>query len=443
MDIFNNQPPPAQLNISTKSAIVLQLARYAEANNDTAQEANQYLEIIDREVSDIKATWYGRSRYNIKLDVVLNDNDKSVADSVEQALHSPLLAQAIRIVLNLPPEKADKPLKLDITLRSKKGTFRVSGHYIDQKLKQTKGDSLERLFDTLSPQVRDSIQGIKVLVQGIRLDPFEDRVLNAIIKLLNLKSGKDLQGNLPAVQNLYGGTMTSYPKLRIAPHELYTEVSGTKNYSGKEIQNIKAVLMRLQDKKYLIMYQRHRKEMRGGKVTEVVDVIQEYQSLFRIISYYEGLTKTELSLLADDESEVASTKGEAIFLLNPVFVDQIDTKFIEYPEDVNLQTSIAMGGPHKLTPAMTQLRDYMMRLISTSKHPYKHKHCIDKNTLVELLGLSEIAKEGRAKRVKNRIDEAIELCYKMSLISAHKEILGKKGQAQIEFTLNLGKEPNT
>ena len=92
---------------------------------------------------------------------------------------------------------------------------------------------------------------------------------------------------------------------------------------------------------------------------------------------------------------------------------------------------------------MTQLRDYMMRLISTSKHPYKHKHCIDKNTLVELLGLSEIAKEGRAKRVKNRIDEAIELCYKMSLISAHKEILGKKGQAQIEFTLNLGKEPNT
>ncbi len=445
MDLFNNASPntPTHLNISTKSTMMLQLARYAEGNEeDIAQEAKQYLEMIDREVSDIKITWYGRSRYNIKLEVLLNDNDKTTADAVEQVLKTPLLAQIIRTVLSLPSHKADKSLKLDITLRSKKGTFRVSGHYIDQKLKNTKSDNIERLFDTLSPQVRDSIQGIKVLVQGIRLDPFEDRVLNAIIKLLNLKSGKDLQGNLPAVQNLYGGTMTSYPKLRITPHELYTEVSGTKNYSGKEIQNIKAVLMRLQEKKFLIMYQRHRKEVRQNKIVEVIDVIQEYQSLFRIISYYEGLTKTELSQLADEESDVSSTKGEAIFLLNPVFVDQIDTKFIEYPEDVNLQTAIAMGGPNKLTAAMTQLRDYIMRIISGNRNSRNSKHIIDKETLIDLLGLSEIAKEGRAKRVKNRIDEAIELCYKMSLITAHKEIVGKKGQQQIEFAINANNNDN-
>ena len=440
MDLFGNNPPTtAHLNISTKSAVMLQLARYAESDNEEiAQEATQYLEIIDREVSDLKVTWYGKSRYNIKIEAILNSNDKETADQIDAILKRPLFAEIMRNVLALPASKVNKPLKLEIALRSKKGTFRVSGHYIDPKLKQSQNsNNLEKLFDTLNPQVRDSIQGIKVLVQGIRLDPFEDRVLNAIIKLLNLKSDKDLHGNLPAVQNLYGGTMTNYPKLRISPHELYTEVTATKNYSGKEIQNIKAVLMRLQEKKFLIMYQRHRKEIRNNKSVEVVDVIQEYQSLFKIISYYEGLTKTELSQLVDDDSETVHTKGEAIFLLNPVFVDQIDTKFIEYPEDVNLQTVIAMGGAHKLTPAMTQLRDYIMRLISANQNTRNSKHTIAKETLIDILGLSEIAKEGRAKRVKNRIDEAIQLCYKMSLISAHREIVGAKGQHLIEFIINI------
>jgi hypothetical protein len=441
MDLFNSEPPKPirHLNLSTKSAIMLQLARYAE-NEDMhiAQEASEYLELIDLEVADIKITWYGRSRYNIKVDTILNENNKEVADKVAEILKSRLVAQILRIILGLPSGKSDsKPLKLDLALRSKKGSFRVSGHYIDQKLKQSREDNVERLFDTLSPQVRDSIQGIKVLVQGIRLDPVEDRLLNSIIKLLNLKSDKDLKGNLPEVQSLYGGTMTTYPKLRVSPHELYTEICGTKNYSGKEIQNIKAVLMRLQEKKFLIMYQRHRKEVRNGKTIDVVDVIQEYQSLFRIISYYEGLTKTELSLLAEEENEVNTQKSEAIFLLNPVFVDQIDTKFIEYPEDVNLQTSIAMGGTHKLTAAMTQLRDYMMRIISANKNTKQSKHVIDKDTLIDILGLSEIAKEGRAKRVKNRIEEAIQLCYNMSLITEHKEIIGRRGQDQIEFMVNI------
>ncbi len=144
-----------------------------------------------------------------------------------------------------------------------------------------------------------------------------------------------------------------------------------------------------------------------------------------------------MSSLFREDDENSTKKGEAIFLLNPVFVDQINTKFIEYPEDINLQTNIAMGGANKLTMAMTQLRDYMMRIISANKGTRKSKHVIDRNTLIDILGLTEIAKEGRAARVKKRIDEAIELCYKMSLITSHNEVIGRKGQHQIEFHVNI------
>ena len=122
MDLFGNNPPTtAHLNISTKSAVMLQLARYAESDNEEiAQEATQYLEIIDREVSDLKVTWYGKSRYNIKIEAILNSNDKETADQIDAILKRPLFAEIMRNVLALPASKVNKPLKLEIALRSKK-----------------------------------------------------------------------------------------------------------------------------------------------------------------------------------------------------------------------------------------------------------------------------------------------------------------------------------
>lgn len=447
MELFQQNPPESYaLNISTKSTILLRLARHAKLPDEgeptaATLQAKEYLELIDRYVNDLKITWYGRRNHHVECVALATENDAAIAQCIADALRSDLLSDIIADVLNersllpdtfRPRNGKRKTLLLKVVVKPQTGAFKISGHYIDQKLKVTDERHAEKLFNSLSPQTRDKVKDITVLVQGIRLNPFEERLLNAVIKLLNLKSDRSLKGNLPAAKNLYGGTLTDYPKLRITPHEFYSEVMSTKDYSGKDVQNIKEALMRLEEKKFLIMYQRHRQEQRGKNMVELIDVIEEYQSLIKVLVYYEGLTKSELNLLHSEEEAAIRSKGEIITLLNPVFIDQIDTKFIEYPDNVNLQTAIAAGGYRKVTTAMTQLRDYLLRAMSGNNG---NKHIIDEQTLIGVLDLGKYAKQGRRALVKSRIEESIDLCKKINILESHREIIGVKGQLQYEFIL--------
>ena len=62
---------------------------------------------------------------------------------------------------------------------------------------------------------------------------------------------------------------------------------------------------------------------------------------------------------------------------------------------------------------------------------------LDYQCPLSLLWLDQYVKEGRKKRVNDRIEESIEACKELNLITEAKVIEGAKGQEKYEFTLNL------
>jgi hypothetical protein len=334
---------------------------------------------------------------------------------------------------------SNKNIKIPEIIQDRsKAKFKQSGHYIDQKL-QHNFSLIEKkqlsIFETINPQLQNKIKdriNDEIMVEGIRITPAEDRILNAILKLLHDKSDdkKDYKGNLPPDTHLqYGGRPTYLPKIRFTPAELYKEYTGSQDYSGAEVQYIKDTLKALQDHSFLIVYKRRYWKDK----TEVIDRIEEYMPLIKIITYYEALTVEEDTKLDNKDYSIADEKGEIILMLNPIFIDQIDTKFIEYPTDINKLTAIASGGGRKVTESIIRLRDYLLREIS-SKH---EKAVINLDTLPYILGLDNYIKQKRRKLINSRVDEALDAVMKMGLVTGVNKITGAKGQDKIEFTLNL------
>ena len=188
---------------------------------------------------------------------------------------------------------------IDKILKQKKQPRKVrqSGHYVDSKLQYPAPDK----------QLPTKELAGTVKVFGINLTPSEDKLMNVIYKLLHDKSvSNDITsdlfytGNEPPLIIPYGDKQekVSAPMLRIKPSELYKEYLGKNDYSGKEIKTVKTLLLGLNEKKFLIRYDRKRKVIRKNKEEEILtDRIEEYRSLLRIQSFIEGLTEKEIKRL--------------------------------------------------------------------------------------------------------------------------------------------------
>jgi len=326
---------------------------------------------------------------------------------------------------------------------------RHSGHYVDQKLKYNKPDSQPSLFDTLSQETIDKITNkneVETIVEGIKLSIAEDKLLTALLNLNHKKSNvkinkenlpaepdKYYRGNMATVIVTFGNREIHTPTLRITPHEFFTEVTGTKDYSGEEIKYYNGILKSLESKNYLIKYKRQRKIKTNGKTNTVIDRVEEYLPLIKIIKYYEGLSKEEDEQLDHNENTpLSNIKGEIIIKFSPLFVDQIDTKFILYPTDINKRTEIASGGSHKVTTAIIKLRDYLMRSLSNKNYSVT----LDKENLPYILGLDKYIQESRKKLIDQRVKESIQAVITLGLVTEVKTKTGVKYQPQYEFILN-------
>jgi len=334
--------------------------------------------------------------------------------------------------------------RMDIVNVTSGEKTRHSGHFIDQKLKYNKpSDEPPTLFDDLLPETQNKIEeeNIERITEGIRLSKTGEKLINSILNLLQIKSNTKINeknkpadpekfytGNLPAQEVKFGGDSLA-PMLRITPHELFTEVTGTKDYSGYDIKTYNTALMELSSKQYLIKYLRHRKSFNGKPV---IDRVEEYIPLIRIIKYYEGLSKEENKLLDEKDNNLSQKRGEIIIRLNPLFRDQLDTKFILYPVDINKRTEIASGGSHKVTEAITKLRDYLLRALSNKTYTVT----INKTNLPYILGLDNYIKESRKKLISQRVEESLQAVKNLGLALEIKKITGAKYQPQYQFILN-------
>lgn len=323
---------------------------------------------------------------------------------------------------------------------------RHSGHWVEQKFKIHEPIKVEgqlSLFERLSPSVAGEVRKYEIKYDGVKLTPQEDRLVSALYSLLRKNSeNKDLNSekfykgnyeeNLASIR--WGETFEKPAALRIVPAELYKAYLGNENYSGKEIEDINRTLKALEAKRFLITYDRTRKIRTERNTTENrTDRIETTMPLIQVMKYTRDLTDHEKARLDRGEMSGRKDRGELIIALNPILTDQIQSKYVEYPSDINLRTVIAAGGhPKMVTQAINNLRDWLFFMRSNKLGEVQ----LNADKLPRLLKLDNYVQQGRKKLVRARIEEAIQACKNLRLILDVKETYGAEGQLKYIFILN-------
>lgn len=320
--------------------------------------------------------------------------------------------------------------------------YRQSGHLVDEKLKYSMPPQ-QTLFDIIAPEVKQKIEESKIEVkaEGIKLTPPQNKLIHALNLLLHEKSlnNKDIrkdnfyEGNMPSELVPYGTESQSKAAvLKFRPAELYKAYIGHDEYSGHDIQFINNELLQLEGKRMLIKYDRIKKIKNKNKTETLTDRIEDFQSLIKIVSFIPDLTDEEKGLLDKGDNSVREKKGEIVIALNPIFTDQIDTKFIEFPADTNRRLVIAAGGHNKVTSSMTTLMEWMLREISNKRY----KAEINEEKFPYILGLEKYVKQNRKKILSDRIAKDIDAIKNMGIILSAETAPNATGGYKWVFHLN-------
>jgi hypothetical protein len=315
----------------------------------------------------------------------------------------------------------------------KRAKFKRSGHLTDQILRYRypKDNSLQlSLFETLRDKTQKDIEvaGIdrQEIVEGIKLSPSEQKVIDSLCKLLHQRSQTSEPGKDDYYSGIgyelieYGGIKnTPAPKLAFTLYELTKEYKGGEIIGGKDVENVKQILQELDKRRFLLSYV---ETVRAKDGRRIETKIEDFRKLITILQ----LSQTEYS---KEDIELSKTE-ETIIALNPIFSRQIDNKYILYPEDITRRTIIAYGS-HNLSDIALRLRDYLMREFS-SKHP---KPEIGLDRLYYLVA-EKWMREGRKKKVKEFLDKALETVKALGLLLSYEIKPGVNGEAKVVFTLN-------
>lgn len=325
--------------------------------------------------------------------------------------------------ITLPEIKEEKDL----------GKFKRSGHLTDQMLKYDypKDKKQLSLFDELNSSIMSAIEteGIQIseIVEGIKLTPSEQKVIDCLSKLLHQKS----QNINPKLKTYYSGNqdyeMVQYgsdkntvaPKLAFTIYELTQEYKGGEHVGGKDLKNVASILRDLDQKKFLVSYIETTKTKDGGRIEKK---IEEFKKLIHIVN----ISKTTF----DNKNIEIDKKEETVILLSPIFIRQIDTKFILYPNDINKRTIIAYGS-HTISEITFRLRDYLIRELSSKRYNPE----IGVNKLHYLLA-EKWMKENRRKKVVEYTDKAIDTVKKLGLLESFEIKTAANGESKIIFKLN-------
>ncbi|MDN3505439.1 MAG: hypothetical protein P0S95_07685 [Rhabdochlamydiaceae bacterium] len=321
--------------------------------------------------------------------------------------------------------------------------IRHAGHFVDQKLKYEypKSGKPQQLETIKSTSINSHLNqhAFEVKTIGVRLSPAQDKLINSLQKLLHQKS----QNNFPDQNDYYTGNMENglvpfgnepkkSPRIAIKPGELYRAYTNKSHYSADEMQFVRETLKTLADKKFLLVFDRKRKVMINGKMQTRTDRIEEYQSLIKVIKYTEDISDGELEKMNSGNGDVFESKGELIIGFNPILVDQINSKYIEYPSDIHKKMSTAAGGTRRVTEAMNILRDYMLRELSSKRTTV----ALNKEKMIYLLKLDKLLETRQKKRAQKKVDKAIDTIIQLGLIQSYEMKGGAKEQEKYIFYLN-------
>jgi hypothetical protein len=270
------------------------------------------------------------------------------------------------------------------------------------RYKQEKAGEVS-LFDTLPTEQKGELTEAKVTFVGVSLQPSEDRLLVAIQRLL---SETGYKGNAIPKKERYneGGRRESYPVLEVTPHSLFSAYVAREDYSGKEQQNAINALVSLVDKKFYWSYSRKEQDGSTSQVKHLGSLITDYR-------------------------EVAREDGKKLLelIVNPVLIDQIDTHYVLYPEDIANRT--ALHCPGKVIAAVNRLRDYLAIQVHYHKKKERLEVKIGYERLLYMLELDiYIKKYRKPKRAEEYLLRAINTCKSAGAILSYEVKPGKTGE---------------
>ena len=154
-----------------------------------------------------------------------------------------------------------------------------------------------------------------------------------------------------------------------------------------------------------------------------------------MITVFRDLTNKQKDLVSSGDKTTRRQKGEEIFALNPIFRDQIDTKYLRYPIDLTRRIRKASNDIGcKEAPSTYCLITYLTREHSSKRYNPE----ISEQELIRYLELEKMESEGRQKRIRERIDNDVKIAIGIGLIERYERVSRKnlnEGQKYI-FYLN-------
>ena len=376
------------------------------------------LEKLKKEIEEIEAKLGNRKLADSELKILFAHADKKKAEieALEKKRGKEMETPEYSLLLEENYLEALRKIYKERLKGDKNGNYRVSGHLIDQRLKYTfPTDNLPSIFDELKEATIEDMIEYGVEVEGIRLTATETKIVDCLCKLLD-KSRASTKYNESSSTELAENVA---PKLFFTLYELTREYKGGESVSGKDVANVKTILEELSYKSFLIRY----KEVTTNRKTKekTIKEIEQVRSLIHI---------DKAPLTKEKEGVENYKKVETVVNLHPIFLRQIDSKFILYPNDINKRTIVAYGS-HNVSDMALRLRDYLMREISSKRK----KSEIGLEKLYYLLN-EKWMNESRKKRVKEGTEKAIETVKNMGLITSHEITTNVKGEPKVVFHLN-------
>lgn len=334
------------------------------------------------------------------------------------------------LILSIALWKDKVKEEISLTQRRKTSIIRASGHLIDQiDLSQKK----------VKPTLRTQKEIMKLgewdkKVIGIELDEAEHRLLLSLNTIRHKKSqNKDALSNSLNELIKCGDVDLPTPTMQFLKNELYKEYYGHDNYGGNDIEFVNKTLKNFISKKFLVIYKRVKTIREGNKEKQSYDRAEYFGSLvLDYVELYRDLTEEQNNLIENGDMITRQKRGQILLRLHPIFIDQIDTKYIEYPSDINSKLSIAAGGAKKVTKSSHLLHNYLSRELSNKRY----KPSIGRDNLIERMGLLKFIEEGRKSRADERIDKEINTLINLGMIISYEKENNTTGGIKYTFTLN-------
>ena len=404
----------------------LELHKYLEKNKKFLHEQHQAFEICDGICFFVKSKEIGEWEKETANASQFNDEEKKLfLDAIGKMGQERRFTRKEIVTLI---EEIRKPT------RSK--TFRQAGEIVDNKLDRSLKNE-QTFFDLEDKKEKNIKECEKPTIRGLDLDTAEDKILQTLSFLLHKhsensdqKSPNYYMGNHSKGLMCINSTEIETARLVISPHEFYSKYYENEKYGSNHIKFLLSKIDALSKKMFLTAWKfpSGRKNKKGEPT---YNMLRTNLPLFQIALINEDLSEIEYNEIMSNDLLLEGKKCQFLFKFQPQFTRNIRDRYVEIPEDISSRINKIIGKDRR-SETIQHMRDFLLR----EKQAKRYDIPRDKETIIDLLKLDKFWKEGRKKKVNDKIQECFDIFMKLGLLIGWQETKGKLGQDQYNIKIN-------